>query len=263
LTPRDAQKIAEIRTDQPKLSEDEARAVYAVQEAVNAIDATQQSMDSGKLPIAASRSDFLSRLLTTFQRTTMQYFDRYMNVHRMYRAKRISTKQFIRSMLVYHVYIPILDTLVTAGDWEPWETGLAMLSGPFAYHVIIGQAVRAMIAGLIEGISDNEADLPFYLKDVSNTHLVGSMTRDVIRFGKEIAKTLEETYANGPDFETMWGAAKAGAKVAEIGTPYPTGYITRAAEGAYELFSQGPEEMMNSIKKIAGWPESRTKSEED
>jgi len=193
----------------------------------------------------------------------MQYFDRYMNVHRMYRAKRISTKQFIRSMLVYHVYIPILDTLVTAGDWEPWETGLAMLSGPFAYHVIIGQAVRAMIAGLIEGISDNEADLPFYLKDVSNTHLVGSMTRDVIRFGKEIAKTLEETYANGPDFETMWGAAKAGAKVAEIGTPYPTGYITRAAEGAYELFSQGPEEMMNSIKKIAGWPESRTQAEED
>jgi hypothetical protein len=61
----------------------------------------------------------------------------------------------------------------------------------------------------------------------------------------------------------MWGAGKAGAKVAEIGVPYPTGYITRAAEGAYELFSQGPEEMMNSIKKIAGWSESRTKSEED
>jgi len=262
LTPRDVQKIAEIRANQPKLSDEEAHAVYAVQEGIDAIDATQQSMDSGKLPIVASRSDLPSRLLTLFQRATMQYFDRYMNAHRMYAAKRISTKQFIRSMLVYHVYIPILEVAVTAGDWEPWETALAMIAGPFSYHVIIGQAVRAMIAGLIEGISDNEADLPFYLKDVSNTHLIGSMTRDVIRFGKEIAKALDETINNGPDFETMWSAAKAGAKVAEIKMPYPTGYLARAAEGVYDVFMQGPEEMMNSIKKIAGWPESRTKSEE-
>ncbi len=259
LTPRDMQKIAEIRADQPKLSEDEARAVYAVQEAVNAIDATQQSMDQGKTPLKFSSSDFFHRLLTLFQRTTAIYFDRYMNVHKAFRAGRMSRKDFIRSMFTYHVYIPLFEVAVTAGDWEPWETALAMVTGPFSYHLIIGQTIRSIAAGLMEGISDGEADLPFYLKDSTNTTLIGSMIRDVTKLGKEIAKVVD----TWPDYKAMWDATKAAGKVADTVSPVPTGWLARVPEGIYDLFSADPETMINGAKKIAGWPESRTKSEED
>jgi len=259
LTARDMQMIEEIQADQPELSSDEARKVFAAQEAVRAIDATQQSMDQGKTPLAFNRSDLWNRLMTIFQRTTAIYFDRYMNVHKAFRAGRMSRKDFIRSMLTYHVYVPLFEVAVTAGDWEPWETALAMVTGPFSYHLILGQTIRSIAAGLMEGISDGEADLPFYLKDSTNTTLIGSMIRDVTKLGKEIAKVAD----TWPDYETMWSAGKAAGKAADAVSPVPTGWLARVPEGVYDLFSADPETMINGAKKIAGWPESRTKSEED
>jgi hypothetical protein len=230
----------------------------AIQEAIRAIDQTQQSMDQGKTPLAFNRADLPSRLLTIFARTPAIYLDRYLNTWKAFRAGRITKAQWLRSMVMYHVTIPLFEVAVTAGDWEPWETALAMFAGPYAYHLIIGQTIRSIVAGAMEGLSDGEAELPFYLKDASNTTLIGSMARDVLKLGREIAKAFD----TWPDYETMWGAWKALGKVGDFG-PVPTGWLSRTPEGIYEMLQGDPESIINGAKTVAGWPESRTKNEDE
>jgi hypothetical protein len=190
----------------------------AIRAAQNAIEETQQPIDPGRLPVAFNRADLPNRLLTIFKRTTTAYLDQY---HRMWRAKRagrISNKQFIRSMLAYHVWIPMFEVMVTTGK-PPWETlgqtGVAMAAGPLAYHLIWQQMILSMISGVAEGLSDDEADIPPYMKDVSESTLIGSFARDTTKFMKSLAEMVEY-----PDFETMWDATKAAGGVGDI-SPVP------------------------------------------
>jgi len=230
----------------------------ALQQAVRAIEDTQQSMDPGKLPVAFNRSDVPNRLLTIFQRTPTIYLDQYLRMWEAKKAGRIDNAQFIRSMITYHVWIPLFEVMMTTGQGPqdtPWQTGLAMVAGPFAYALILGQALTSIAAGVVEGASDNEAEIPQYLKDTSSSTLVGSFTRDITK----AIKTATE-FLRYPDFETMWTATKAVGQVGDVG-PLPTGWLIQTPEAIYDIFMSGDTDtMIEGVKLLMGYSETRAKA---
>ncbi|MFA5186898.1 MAG: hypothetical protein WC551_10500 [Patescibacteria group bacterium] len=224
--------------------------------AIRAIEDTQQSMDPGKAPVAFGRNDLPSRLLTLFQRTPAIYFDQYLRMWEDKKSGKINNEQFIRQMATFHLWIPMFEALVTAGDFEPWEMGLAVAAGPFAYHVIFAQFIRAVIAGVMEGASDNEAELPAYLKEGSDGSLISSATRDATKALKAVFAMVND----GPDYDNMWGGWKAASRIGDM-TPLPTSWLAQTPEGVYDLLQLDPDSMRSGMMKLIGYPESRTKSE--
>lgn len=227
----------------------------AIAEAIHVIEETQQTQDPGKLPVAFTRGDSLpGRLLTIFKRTQAIYFDTYIRMHKAHNDGRISHAQFIRAMLTWHFWVPIFEVMVTSGEppWEtPAETTIAVLAGPLSMALIFGQMVASIIAGVVEGISDEGEELPAYLKDVSDSTLVGSFARDLVKLSKKIVEMVQY-----PDYETMWGGWKAAMGVAEVG-PVPTGWLAgQAPEGIYTMLEG---DFYRGAKKVLGYPESRTK----
>lgn len=230
----------------------------ALERAIRAIEDTQQSMDPGKLPVAFNRSDVPNRLLTIFQRTPTIYLDQYLRMWEAKKAGRIDNAQFIRSMITYHVWIPLFEVMMTTGQGPqdtPWQTGLAMAAGPFAYALILGQALTSIAAGVVEGATDNEAEIPQYLKDTSSSTLVGSFTRDITK----AIKTATE-FMRYPDFENMWTATKAAGQVGDI-SPLPTGWLIQTPEAIYDIFMSGDTDtMIEGVKLLMGYSETRAKA---
>jgi len=226
----------------------------AVIAAMSAIEDSQQSMDPGKTPVAYNRSTFFNRLLTLFRRTPGIYLDRYIRMHKDRAAGRISNKQFIRSMITFHAWIPLFEVLITAGKFEKDETLLAMAAGPLAYHLIIGGLIRSVVAAVYEGVADG-SDIPFYLRDADDSTLVGSFTRDVIKTVRGIAKTMER-----PDFENMWEAVEGASSAVEVITPGPASYVTEnIIHGIYDILQGETKDVITGFKKLAGYSEFRAK----
>jgi hypothetical protein len=226
--------------------------VASVKAAIEAIDNTQQSMDTGKVPVAFNRSNLPSRLMTIFQRSQAIYLDRYLRTWKAFTSGRITKGEFIRTMVTYHVWVPLFESLVTAGGIEKDELALAMVAGPLSYHLIIGLLVRTLIAGAID-LMDEEA-LPAYMRELGAPTLLDSMRRDITNVGRAVYKILES-----PDYETMWGGWKAAADAAEMVTAVPTGWLARTPEAFYTMAQGDPESMMRGFKKLAGWSDARTK----
>ena len=165
----------------------------------------------------------------------------------------MSNAQFGRMMLTFHVWVPLFEVAVSslaAPDDMKDEVLLAGLAGPFTMHVIFGQAVSAILATIIENVTEGEADLPAYLGDPSDSTLLTSATREAIKTYRAIVDAFE--YA---DVEAMWDLATATGGLLDI-TPVPAGWATQSVRGIYDLF-QG--DVRKGLMEIAGYPESRTK----
>lgn len=230
--------------------------VQAVNAAIEAIDRTQQSMDGGKVPIVANRPGFVNRLLTIFNRTPMQYLDLYLRSWDNYLNKRITTKEFARTLLTYHVWIPLFETIITAGKFDKWEYGVTALAGPFAYHVILGAALRAFASAVIQRFSGDEMEVPAYMRDPKQGGtLLESILQEAHQGLKAITNLIEYH-----DFESMWGLWKSLGQVGDI-TEIPLGWLSRTPEGIYDLLQMDPDSMIRGIKILLGYSEARTKEE--
>jgi hypothetical protein len=78
------------------------------------------------------------------------------------RAGNITTAQFTRKMMIYHIFIPLLYEFIASGgeDWEDNKADYerAMLLGPFAGVAIIGNLVNAL-TGMAMGTKDSKYGL--------------------------------------------------------------------------------------------------------
>lgn len=220
--------------------------------AIRAIDDTQQSMNHGKVPMIYNKPGVLNRLFIIFQRQVGIFLDRYLRAWRGFLKGQVSKREWIRTMLTYHIWIPLVETLITAGRFERDETLFNMAMGPLGYYLIIGQCLRSIAAGVAEGITGGAADLPAFLKDQADTTLVGSFTRQVLQAGREAARLLSY-----PDYEYMWQTVRAGAKVAEAFQPLPTGWLIKVPEAIYELLQGTPDDIIKGAKRLAGWTDAR------
>ena len=226
----------------------------AVKAGVLTVEETQQSMDYGKAPVAYNRSDWLSSLTVKFQRTQGQYLDRYIRLWKNKAAGRISNAEFIKGLMAWHVWVPLMDGLVTTAGLSTGELSLGMLTGPFAYHLIIGSAIRAMLAGLLDYLDDDdELVLPSYLKEAGSSTLVESFARDTNKLLNSVYAAFEE-----PDFESMWKVTKAAGDVAEIASPVPAGWLARGAEGIFDmLIEEDPMAKISGALLSIGVTENR------
>ena len=222
----------------------------AIKEAISAIEDTQQPIDPGRLPVAFNRADLPNRLLTIFKRTTARYLDSYLTMRRAHKVGRVNNKQFIRSMLAFHVVIPILEVMVTTGR-DPWstrgQTAVAMAAGPYAYHLIWAQMVVSMLSGLAEGLTDDDIELPSYMKDVSDSTLVGSFARDSTKLLKSLFELVQY-----PDFETMWDTTKAIGGVLDI-TPLPAKWLVQTPQSIFDML-QG--DFWAAAKRATGYSDA-------
>ncbi len=78
------------------------------------------------------------------------------------RAGNITTAQFTRKMMIYHIFIPLLYEFIASGgeDWEDNKADYqrAMLWGPFAGIAIAGNFIKSL-SGMILGTKDSKYDL--------------------------------------------------------------------------------------------------------
>lgn len=223
---------------------DKNQAILAAQ---NAIEETQQPINPARLPPSYSRKDLPNLLLHIYRRTTGSYLDQYMRIQTAFKNKRIPLSDWTRKMLAFHVLIPLFEVMISTGRM-PWntlpQTGIAMVAGPLAYSLIFQQTILSILAGLAEGFTDDEIDIPPFMKNVSDSTLLGSFTRDASKMIKSVSKLMRY-----PDFETMWGAWKDIGQVGELG-PIPTGWLAQTPEAIYDLL-QG--DFIAAIKRLSGY----------
>lgn len=220
----------------------------AVGAAIRAIEETQQSMDPGRLPVAFGRNSLPDRLLTTFQRTPSIYLDQYVRFWKDVNAGRIDKAQFVRTMLTYHVWVPLFETAITVASSPLSLRGaITMAAGPMAYHLILGNAVTAITAGLAKYFSDSDEELPQYFSEGSSSTLLASFFRDVKNAGKEVGKFLQE-----PDWEGLWKTIKGTAQVGDL-SKIPTGWLSQGVEGVYNILEGDFE---SGAKRLLGYSDS-------
>jgi hypothetical protein len=244
----------------------------AIDKAINSVEETQQSMDPGRLPVAFSKTDLVNRLLTVFQRTPTIFYDQYIRMQKAYWASgqegvegvknilgkpsRMTTPQYIRAMVTWHIWVPIFEATVTSwanpfDDDNKWATGTAMLAGPFAMHILLGRFISSLTMDVVNHLSGGEAAIPGYLKDINNRTLLES-------FASEVQKAVKTSLAmlDQPDVDMMWDWIRAVGQAGDVASPVPSGWATNIAYGIYELFTG---EGIDGIKNIIGIPQSQIK----
>jgi len=220
----------------------------AIAEAIRVVEETQQPINPGLKPVAFGRTDLPNRLLTLFNATTSSYLDQYQRINRAHKAGRISHKDWVRAMLAFHVWVPLIEGMITTGQM-PWETaqytlGL-MATGPYAYYLIIGRALQALTTGLISHFVDGEDEIPFYALDVTNGDLITSFFRDTQKAGKAMLEAVEYM-----DLEAVWGGWKAIAKAGDALVPVPVGWIATTPEAVFEILTGDFEA---GLKRLIGY----------
>jgi len=244
------------RQGTPLTPEGKKLAVSKAIDAANAaIEHTQQPMNYALLPNKFSETDLMSRLVTVFNRTPAKYLDNILRIWELKKQGKMTNPEFIRSVLTYHVWIPLFDMVLSAGAWKTGEAIGSLLAGPFQNMLIVGQAVKAVAMSLVDEITQGEMDINKNIQGNVGGNLITSLAADVAKIPKKIMDFLQY-----PDYETMWPAAKAISKVADAG-PIPASWTLRSIEGVYELLSMEPELMIEGIKQILGYSESRAKNE--
>jgi hypothetical protein len=247
----------------------------ATAEAILAIDKTQQPLYNTTLPAIYSETGFAPRLWTLFARTPGVYLDRYLQVMRDLRftaqkeglgtfsalvegsgRSRVSYKDIARTILTYHVWVPMFETMFMSGGWDDDEFWINSAAGPFAYHLLLGRAMQAFL-GTLYSFLDDEAELPKFLTSPDSSNMVDTLFRDMVKAQKAFQEMLEY-----PDYDTMWETTKKSMAVADV-SGLPLGYTSRLLEGAYELLQGDPDLMPSGVKKMFGFSEYVAEKEQE
>jgi len=122
---------------------------------------TQQSSDETEQSIVQSGSS-LTKLLTMYQTSPIQYLRKEIDVLRNFAAGRASTADVAKTLAIFHLLLPMLFQWVSDRfEWEEEEQARAAILGPLNSIFLIGEGL-SHIVGRLTGTQFNNTDLPIY-----------------------------------------------------------------------------------------------------
>jgi hypothetical protein len=231
---------------------------FYTDKAIEVIEATQQSMDVGRLPVEYSLQGGANPLLLLFGRFNAQYVENYAQTmgamvdaiknRKEWKGKsRVEMKDVVNTVLTYHVFVPMLEAWFASAlsmdpdDWWDKFTVYAPL-GPGSNILFIGDLLKAVSSWWVKQ-NNPDANIPSYMTDTSVDNIIestmGEIKNSIIKLGDE------------PDFYDILESAAA---VAEPAFRLPIKTPTIAVDAVNDYVS-GEYGLMDTLRRVLGWSE--------
>lgn len=198
---------------------------------------SQQSADLSQQS-AWQKGGSFQRLFTVFASTPNQYVRKEMMATEDYYHGRISLKQWVKMMTIYHVMLPMLFQWVADGfDFE------------------FKNQIRAGILGNVNGLF---LWGQFFYIATSQALGVKAWSQDTILAAifREFSQAMGAITVEDWDMESVLNAVKQGVEVAGLITALPAKQAINIIEGTHQMLdAENGEEMLKGFKRIAGWSE--------
>jgi len=192
----------------------------------------QQSADLADLS-QWQRGNSAFKLFTMFKSTVNQYFRKELGAVRNLAAQRITKRQFIKTMAIFHFILPMLFQWISDfGRWDKEEQLRAAWLGNFNGIFIIGDGYEWIIRKAL-GMREYDLDIP-----------IVSIFKDM---GKIFAIDIDDITT-----EDLLTATEGLFDATGKATGLPTGYVYEVSKGIGKALSG---EWIQALGMLAGWSE--------
>ena len=172
---------------------------------------TQQSSDLSKLS-RFQKGSSIYKLFTMFKTTPTQYLRKEISAMRNYSAGRIDTKQFAKTMIIYHFMLPMIFQWVS--DLFPWGPDDEDDGLPISKTMI-----RAAILGNLNGIFMVGDAVTWLYNQVAGIYDDAVIDIPPVQIAKDINKAIRELQDEDEDSLLAAIRAMAGAAGGVTGLP--------------------------------------------
>lgn len=167
-----------------------------------------------------------------------------------FRAGQIDLKQFLKTMFIYHVLLPVMfqfaaDMFLDPDDDKKRKLRAAIV-GSLNGYFIVGQIVTGLTTNMLNAFMDEDDKK---LDKFEMQGLVPQAVNQLQQLNDDVFKFIEE-----PSFAQVFEVIKEVGETGQYLTPFPTPQVINIAEGLDQMLNAETEmDYYKGFGQVAGW----------